>query len=152
MKTVFSPIIEKQDGYIVWENAQHIAFLTPYPNTPGLTVVIPKENIGDNVFHLKGDEYLALMGAAKEVALILERALSTPRIALVFEGTGVSHVHAKLYPLYGDQASKTGVWSDYVEYSETYRKYLTTVEGPKMSDSKLKEIQQKIISAQEKDN
>lgn len=149
METVFSPIIEKRDGFIVWENARHIAFLSPYPNTPGLTVVIPKENIGDYVFHLNDDEYLALMAAAKRVALILENALGAPRIALVYEGTGVSHVHAKLYPLYGDQASKTDVWSDYVEYSETYRKYLTTVEGPRMSEDRLKEIQQKILKAQE---
>lgn len=149
METVFSPIIEKRDGFIVWEDAKHVAFLTPYPNTPGLTVVIPKENIGDYVFHLNDDEYLALMTAAKKVALILENALCAPRIALVYEGTGVSHVHAKLYPLYGDQASKTDVWSDYVEYSETYRKYLTTVEGPRMSEDRLKEIQQKILKAQE---
>lgn len=111
--------------------------------------MIPKENIGDYVFHLNDDEYLALMAAAKKVASILENALGAPRIALVYEGTGVSHVHAKLYPLYGDQASKTDVWSDYVEYSETYRKYLTTVEGPRMSEDRLKEIQQKILKAQE---
>lgn len=150
MKTVFSPIIEHREGYIIWEDDQHLAFLTPFPNTPGLTVVIPKKNIGDYVFHLNNDEYLSLMRAAKEVALLLEEALETPRIALIYEGTGVSHVHAKLYPLYGEEASRTGVWSDYVEYSETYRKYLTTVEGPRMSDDKLSEIQQKIIKARNK--
>ncbi len=149
METVFSPIIEKREGFIVWESAKHIAFLTPYPNTPGVTVVIPKENIGDYVFQLNDDEYLALMAAAKKVAFILESALDVPRVALVYEGTGVPHVHAKLYPLYGDLASKTDVWSDYVEYSETYRKYLTTAEGPRMGEDRLKEIQRKILKVQQ---
>jgi diadenosine tetraphosphate (Ap4A) HIT family hydrolase len=148
-KTAFSSIIENHDGFIVWEDAKHIAFLTPFPNTPGQTVVIPRENVGDYVFYMDDDQYTELMGAAKTVALILEKALGVHRVALVYEGTGVPHVHAKLYPLYGDQASKINIWGDSVEYSETYQGYITTAEGPKMSNNKLREIQQKIIGAQE---
>ena len=147
MKTVFSSIIDDRDGYIVWEDTKHIAFLTPFPNTPGLTVVIPKQNIGDYIFSLDSKEYIQLLVATKKVAALLQIALEAPRVALVFEGTGVPHVHAKLYPLHGDKASKTNVWSDHIEYSDVYRKYLTTVEGPRMSDERLKEIQQKIIAA-----
>jgi len=36
----------------VWEDEKFLAFLTPFPNTPGFTVVIPKQNPGDYVFSL----------------------------------------------------------------------------------------------------
>ena len=149
METVFSSIINGNEGYVVWEDDSHIAFLTPYPNTPGVTIVIPKKNITDYIFDLNQDDYISLMIATQKVARMLEVALDVPRVALVFEGTGVPHVHAKLYPLYGKQASETDVWSDHTEYTEVYRKYITTVEGPKMSDEELKAIQKKIIGAKQ---
>ena len=146
--TVFDKIIRGEiDSYVVWEGEKHIAFLTPFPNTPGLTVVIPKTNPGDDVFSLDDQVYLDLMAATKTVAKILEKALGVARVALVFEGTGVAYVHAKLYPLHGKLASQTNVWSDHTEFIEEYRGYMTTIEGPKMSDERLKEIQAKIISA-----
>jgi histidine triad (HIT) family protein len=148
MDTIFSDIIQNRDGYIVWEDDSYMAFLTPYPNTPGLTIVVPKENPGDYIFSLKNDQFTGLLLATKKVANILERAFDINRVALVFEGTGVPHVHAKLYPLYGENASKTDVWSDHIEYADEYRKYVTTVEGPEMSHERLKKIQDKILSVQ----
>ena len=97
--TIFDKIINGEiESRVVWEDENHIAFLTPFPNTPGLTVVIPKKNIGDNVFSLSEKEYTDLLFATKKVANILEKALGVDRVALVFEGTGVAYVHAKLYP------------------------------------------------------
>lgn len=125
-----------------------MAFLTPFPNTPGLTVVIPKINPGDYVFSLDDEAYIDLLAATKTVAKLLETSLGVRRVALVFEGTGVAYVHAKLYPLYGKLASQTDVWSDHTEFVEEYRGYITTIEGPKMDDTQLKEIQAKILAAQ----
>lgn len=127
-----------------------MAFLTPFPNTPGLTVVIPKKNIGDYVFKLSDEEYTEFLLATKKVANILEKAFETNRVALVFEGTGVAYVHAKLYPLHGPLADQTDVWSETTEFVEEYRGWLTTLEGPKMDDLMLDEIQKKIVRAQEK--
>lgn len=144
--TIFDKIIRKEiPSFIVWEDEKHIAFLTPFPNTPGLTIVIPKINPGDYVFSLKDQTYADLLLATKKVAKLLEKALDVTRVALVFEGTGVSYVHAKLYPLYGELASQTNVWSDHTEFVEAYRGYITTLEGPKMDDSELKAIQEKIV-------
>lgn len=149
-ETIFDKIVRREiESHIVWENETHIAFLTPFPNTPGLTVVIPKTNIGDNVFSLNDEQYIELMKATKIVANLLEKALNVKRVALVFEGTGVAHVHAKLYPLYGALANQTDVWSDTTEFVEEYRGFITTLEGPKMDDLKLDEIRDKIISAQQ---
>jgi len=68
---------------------------------------------------------------------------------MVFEGTGVAYVHAKLIPLHGELADQTNVWSSETEFNEEYRGWLTTSEGPRMSDDRLKEIQAKILAVQE---
>lgn len=149
MATIFDKIMSGEiPSWKVWEDEHHLAFLTPFPNTPGLTVVIPKKNIGGYVFALESQEYHALLSATKTVANILEKAFHTPRVAVVFEGTGVDHVHAKLFPLHGELAGATGVWSPFQEFHEEYRGWLTTAEGSKMSDERLNEIQQKILSVQ----
>ncbi len=147
--TIFDDIISgKMKSWQVWENDEFLAFLTPFPNTPGFTVVIPKKNAGDYVFSIDDDFYTRYMLAVKKVANILEKAFDTSRVALVFEGTGVAHVHAKLIPLHGKLADETGVWSPHKEFNEEYQGWLTTAEGPKMSNERLDEIQAKIRSVQ----
>lgn len=147
--TIFNQIISgEMKSWPVWEDDEFLAFLTPFPNTPGFTVVIPKQNPGDYVFALDDEQYQRFMIAVKAVANLLEKAFGTPRVALVFEGTGVAHVHAKLIPLHGDLASETGVWSPHQEFHERYQGWLTTAEGPKMSDEQLDEIQAKIRGVQ----
>ena len=148
--TIFDKIVSgEMDSYRVWEDDKHLAFLTPFPNTPGFTVLIPKTNLGDYVFELEDEAYTDLMKAAKAVAKLLEKAMEVPRVALVFEGTGVAYVHAKLIPLHGDLAAKTGVWSKHTEFSEEYNGFLTTAEGPHMSEERLTAIQEKIRAAAE---
>jgi len=145
--TIFDKIIRGEiKSYPVWEDANYLAFLTPFPNTPGLTIVIPKQKPGDYIFALDDKSYIDLLVATKKVAKLLEKALGAPRIAMVFEGTGVAYVHAKLYPLYGKLASQTDVWSDHTEFTEEYRGWFSTVEGPKMDEARLLEIQTKIKS------
>lgn len=147
--TIFDKIVKgEMKAWKVWEDERHMAFLTPFPNTPGLTLVIPKTNIGDYAFNLTDDQYKDLMQASKKVAKILERAFQIPRVALIFEGTGVAYVHAKLFPLHGELASKTDVWSDHTVFNAEYLGYLTTAEGPKMDDKELDRIQKLIIDAQ----
>jgi diadenosine tetraphosphate (Ap4A) HIT family hydrolase len=147
-ETIFDKIIRNEiPNYKVWENDNFLAFLTPFPNTPGLTVVIPKHNPGSYIFSLDPDLYIEFLKVTKTVANILEKALEVKRVALVFEGTGVAYVHAKLYPLYGQLASQPGVWSENREFVEEYRGWITTLEGPAMDEARLLEIQKKIQHA-----
>lgn len=149
MATIFDDIVSgKIKSWPVWEDDEFLAFLTPFPNTPGFTVVIPKQNPGDYVFALDDEKYQRFMAAVKTVANLLEKAFDTPRVALVFEGTGIAHVHAKLIPLHGKLAGETDIWSQHNEFHEEYRGWLSTAEGPKMSDERLDEIQAKIKNAQ----
>ncbi len=143
--TIFDKIVSGEiKSYKVWEDNNYLAFLTPFPNTPGFTVVIPKTNPGDYAFSLSDDVYSGLLLATKKVANILERALDVKRVALVIEGTGVAYVHAKLIPLHGDLAGQTDVWSPHTDFTEQYKGYITTAEGPQMDEVLLKNIQEKI--------
>lgn len=145
-RTIFDEIIEGNiPSWKVWEDAAYLAFLTPFPNTPGLTVVIPKKNPGDYVFALDEKEIAGLMAAAKKVAKLLELALDVKRVGLVFEGEGVAHVHAKLYPMHGElDPEKLSAIAHHEEFYPEYPGYISTVEGPRMTDAELNEIQQKI--------
>jgi diadenosine tetraphosphate (Ap4A) HIT family hydrolase len=146
--TIFDKIVRGDiPSYKVWEDDNYLAFLTPFPNTPGFTVVIPKTNPGDYVFALPDDVYHGLMSAAQKVAKKIEKALGVKRVALVFEGTGVAYVHAKLIPLHGELGEQTDVWSKHTEFHEEYPGFITTAEGPQMDESRLKEIQSKIQAA-----
>ena len=52
--TIFDDIVSgNMKSWKVWEDEKFLAFLTPFPNTPGFTVVIPKQNPGDYIagFH-----------------------------------------------------------------------------------------------------
>ncbi len=147
--TIFDKIARGDiDAFIIWEDDNYMAFLTPFPNTPGVTVVMPKKHIGDYVFELTDDEYTGLNGAVKTVAELLKKALGVNRVALVFEGTGVAYVHAKLYPLHGDLGRQTDVWVHDETFNENYQGFISTIEGPKMDDAELKAIQTKIREAQ----
>lgn len=148
-RTIFDDIVEgKMKSWKVWEDEKFLAFLTPFPNTPGATVVIPKMNPGDNAFMLDDALYGEFMLAVKTVAGILERAFDAPRVAMVIEGTGVAHVHAKLYPLHGDVARGIGSPVSHKQmFTEEYQGWLTTMDGPKMDDARLDEIQAKIVAA-----
>jgi histidine triad (HIT) family protein len=147
--TIFDKIASKKlAAYIVWEDKDYMAFLTPFPNTPGYTIVMPKTNQGDDIFSIGEKQYYGLLRAARKVALLLEKALGVKRVALVIEGTGVAYAHVKLIPLHGKLASQTNVWSEHVEFNEEYKGFITTAEGPKMDDDRLRVIQAKIISIQ----
>jgi|SRR5665213_3478300 len=143
--TIFDLVMAKKiASWPIWEDDDYFAFLTPFPNTPGATVVIPKVNPGGYVFRLTDEQITGLTLAATKVAKILEEALEVKRVAMVIEGTGVNHVHIKLYPLHGKLASETNVWSTHTEFYPEYIGYITTVEGSKMADDELNKIQAKI--------
>ena len=146
-KTLFDKIIDGTiPSYKVWEDEQYLAFLTPFANTPGATVVVPKQNPGDYVFTLEDDAIAGLMRAAKKVAQALERALGVSRVAAVFEGEAVPHVHVKLYPMHGLENNRSNFPKQQAFFSQ-YPGYITTVEGPRMSDEELVALQQKIQEA-----
>ena len=146
-RTVFDDIVENNvPSWKVWEDENYLAFLTPWPSTPGLTVVIPKKNPGAYVFDVDDATIVGLMHASKKVAKLLEKAFDAQKVAVVFEGEGVAHLHAKLYPMHGDLAKISKV-PHHLEFYPTYPGYISTAAGPRMSDEELSKLQQKIQEA-----
>ncbi len=144
-ETIFDLILNnKIPSWPIWEDANYLAFLTPFPNTPGASVVIPKKNPGGYLFKLPDKEITGLILAASKVAKILEKALRVKRVAMVVEGTEVNFVHIKLYPLHGKLANETNVTISHTEFYPEYDGHISTVDGPKLSDAELKKIQFKI--------
>lgn len=149
MGTIFDKIVSgEMKSWVVWEDDTYMAFLTPFPNTPGFTVVIPKKNVGDYIFSLNKDDYQGLLRASKVVARKIEKAFNTPRVAMIVEGTGVAHVHVKLLPLIGDLAGQTDVWSKEKEFYPEYIGHITSHEGPRMADAELDKYQKMIKEAE----
>ena len=138
--TIFDKII---DGTIpsrkVWEDEQYLAFLTPFANTPGVTVVIPKRNPGDYVFAADPSVVAGLMNAARQVAHLLEKALNVKRVAAVFEGEAVPHLHVKLYPMHGIEDDRSHFPKE-SPFFPVYPGYISTAEGTHMSEAELDNV------------
>ncbi|MDR3476992.1 MAG: HIT family protein [Gammaproteobacteria bacterium] len=127
---IFCKIAKKEEkSYLVWEDASHIAFLSIFPNTEGVTVVIPKSHYSSYAFDLDDNVLTDLILATKKVAKLLDEKLEdVGRTAMVFEGFGVDHVHAKLFPMHG--TAKKEEWkpihSNVDKFFERYEGYISS--------------------------
>lgn len=144
-KCIFCRIVKGEiKSYVIWEDSEYVAFLTPFPNMVGMTIVAPKKHTSSYVFDVDDPIYSDFLKAVKTVGKLLDKKLGVARCALVFEGTGIDHLHAKLYPLHGPKASQTDVWSDHKIFFPEYPGYLSTVEGPEMDSKELEKLAKKI--------
>ncbi|KAJ1814682.1 hypothetical protein LPJ56_002958 [Coemansia sp. RSA 2599] len=134
----------------VLEDAEHLAFLSIFPNTPGFTVAIPKQHMDSDVLALDDAAYAKLLLFAKRVDAQLRKGLGVDRCALAVEGMMINHAHVKLIPLHGLDG-RTCVVSEGTAYSDQYHGYITTMEGPRCADEQLAAVAQQIRSASEAD-
>lgn len=89
--------------YKIWENSEFLAFLSIFPEIPGMTIVVPKKHYDSYVFKVDREVINNLLAACTNVANILDTKLEgCLRTKLVFEGLEVPHLHAKLLPMYKD--------------------------------------------------
>jgi len=135
------------DSAIVYEDAEFIAILDAHPNTKGQTLILTKEHYGSYVFDLPDSVYIKLLEVSKKVAKILEKGLLVKKVAMVFEGQGVNHIHTKLYPMHDIDESKFGELSGNI-YFEKYPGYITTLIGQPADLDSRKKIANEIISRQ----
>ena len=130
----------------VWEDKNHLAFLSIFPNTDGVTVVIPKKHYSSYAFEVPDKVLADLIKATKKVGGILDKAFDdVGRTGLVLEGFGVNHLHAKLYPLHGTKTDKWREWrSNSIKFFEKYDGYISSNDGPRVDDKKLEKLAKKI--------
>jgi histidine triad (HIT) family protein len=89
---------------IIYEDANHLAFLDINPTTRGMTVVISKNHYGSDIYTNEVPVICKIMGAAKKTATLLQNKLNPVRVLTMIEGLEIEHLHIKLYPFYGDMA------------------------------------------------
>ncbi|GLB03784.1 hypothetical protein AtubIFM57258_009031 [Aspergillus tubingensis] len=122
----------------IWEDESHVAFLTPYPNTPGFTVLVPRRHLGSDIFALGEEEYKGLVGAAWTVGRVLIKALGVGRCGMVFEGFEVDYAHVKLVPGYGEGEEDGG--GEREVFREVYPGYVSSLPGPEVGVEDMEEL------------
>ncbi|XP_045913583.1 uncharacterized protein LOC123975837 [Micropterus dolomieu] len=141
---LFSRIVRgEQQQWRVWEDSEHVAFLTPYPNTPGLTVVVPRKPLSSDIFKLQEADYKALILATYKVARLLEEGMRARGVALIFEGFEIDYAHAKLIPVL-PSPDGTNPAELQPECFQSYPGYVSSLDGPAADPEALKKIHSKI--------
>lgn len=148
---IFCKIVKGEvPSHKVWEDDKHTAFLTIFPNTPGVTVVITKEHYPSYVFDLSDQVITDLILAAKKVAKKIDKALpDVGRTGMIFEGFGVDHIHAKLFPMHGtaDMTEWKPIESKIETFFNQYPGYLSSHDADRANDQELSVIAEKIKKA-----
>src|SRR3989344_6096354 len=129
----------------IWENKNFLAFLsiypnTNYPNTKGFTVVISKEHYPSYSFDLPENVLHGLVSAAQKVSRLLDSKLeNVGRTGMIFEGFGIDHVHAKLFPMHGTGEMKQWqqIKSNVDKYFEKYEGYISSHDYKRADDKEL---------------
>ena len=137
---IFCDIVTgRSPAHVVWEDGEHLAFLSIFPNTEGVTVVIPKTHHPSYIFDLPTEVLNKLIGATRTVAKILDTKLAdVGRTGLIFEGFGVDHVHAKLIPMHGTRMSEwRPINSSERKFFPTYEGFISSHDGERASDADL---------------
>jgi len=148
MECIFCQIVEgKAPCHKIWENEKHLAFLSIFPNTEAFTVVITKQHHNSYVFNVEDEVIKDLMVACKKVGRLLDGKLEdVGRTGMMFEGFGVDHLHAKLFPMHGtaDMESWKPIENRRKEYYEQYPGFLSSHDSDRADDKKLAQLAKQI--------
>lgn len=125
--------------YRIWEDNDHVAFLTPYGNTTGFTVLVPRTHLSSDILGLEDSAYTKLVLASKEVARLLSVALNVPRCGMIFEGFEIDYAHVKLIPVHVKDDTKREHCRPGLppigQFYKTYPGFVTSMDGPDIADT-----------------
>src|SRR3989344_3670734 len=147
MDCIFCKIAKGEaPAHKLWEDEKHLAFLSIYPNTEGFSIVITKEHFSSYAFNLPENILMGLVKAAKHTARLLDEKLEgVGRTGLIFEGFGVDHVHAKLFPMHDTKMPKwKPIKSNVDKYFEKHEGYISSHDYKRANDTQLEMLAKKI--------
>ena len=138
----------------VWEDDDHLAFLSIFPNTEGFSVVIPKAHRPSYVVEMEQQEYTALHLAARQVARLLDQAFEdVARTGIMYEGYGVDHAHAKLFPMHHTAGNQGENWREVASpitgYFDHYQGYLSSHDHVRADDAWLARVAERVRAVAE---
>ena len=129
----------EEQQWRIWENSEHVAFLTPFPNTPGYSVVVPRRHLSSDVLNLLDDDFKRLFLAVQEVAVLLKKSFGASGVAIVCEGMEIDYAHVKVIPLCGTGSEalvkETG-------HHKAYKGYISSQPGPALKEDEVEQLQQ----------
>lgn len=138
---IFCKIVRGEaPAHVIWEDEKHLAFLSPFPNTEGFSVIITKDHYPSYAFDLPDEVLKDLVVAAKSVGRLLDAKFEdVGRTGMILEGFGINHVHAKLFPMHG---TKMDEWKPIIsnlkdKYFKTYEGYISSHGGYRVDDETL---------------
>ncbi len=134
----------KLPSFKTYEDKNFMAILDIYPNIKGQTLVISKKHLSGYAFDLSDKDLKEFIVAVKRVSRLLERKLKEKRVHVALEGTGINHLHAKLYPAIGLKRKYAEAWAKETKHFDKYEGYITTLIGPKAKERDLKILWKKI--------
>jgi beta-aspartyl-peptidase (threonine type) len=107
-ENLFAKIIRGElEQWRLWETDSHIAFLTPFGNTYGKTVLIPRKHLDSDILSLPDKDFSDLVGAVWDmIQVIMASDLRADRVGLIFEGMEIDWAHTKLIPIRGDNGQR----------------------------------------------
>jgi len=132
-----------------WEDENFMAFLSPFPNTKGFTIIMPKEHYEGDVLKMPDKALSNFILAAKKVSNILIGYFEdVGRTGLMMEGTGIDHAHIKLFPMHGTGHMKKREFRQYQSnvgtFFEKYEGYIASNDGPKADESEIEKLAKKL--------
>ncbi len=132
-QNLFARIVRGElPSWKVWEDRSNVAFLTPFANTPGYTVLVPRKHLSSDIFSLGDQDYSILLRAAHACAKVLTQAFNVARCGFIFEGFEIDYAHIKLIPVHegsGDGDSHNQA-PHHAEFHTIYNGYVTSQPGP----------------------
>ena len=109
-------------------------------------MVISKKHYPSYVFDLPQEVRANLIEAAGKVAKLLDAKFEdVGRTAMIFEGFGVDHVHAKLFPMHGTKMENWQQTNSNVDkYFEKYEGYVSSHDYVRADDEQLAKLAERI--------
>lgn len=134
-KNLFTRIIRGEiPHWRVWEDKNHVAFLTPFPNVPGSTVLVPRTHLSSNIFSIDEKPFSALMVAAHKLATILKKTFKASQCGMIFEGCEMDYAHVKLVPIHQAESKEHSLTNDkpweVASFNDKYAGYVSSLAGP----------------------
>jgi len=134
---------------LYWQDKNYMAWLSPFPNTEGFTVIIPKKHYGSDVLSMPDKKLQEFILVAKKLARKLEKGFKdVGRVGLIMEGTGIDHAHIKLFPMHDTQNLKKGKWkqvhSNNNKFFKKYEGYISSNDSKRVGETKLKALARKL--------
>jgi diadenosine tetraphosphate (Ap4A) HIT family hydrolase len=133
----------------IYEDEKFMAWLSPFPNTEGFSVIIPKKHYGSDVLEMPDNDLNEFVATAKKVTkLLINYYEDVGRVGIIMEGMGVNHAHIKLFPMHGTEYLKEGEWKQGASsnryFFEKYESYISSHDGNQADLSRIESEAKKI--------